>query len=83
MLPAFAFLWFADTGARLPRRWFQIVCLQTVLMLDIPTRLSGTVPAGTLAAFLVEHFDRLLVLACFVDVAVVWVRVAASPRSRP
>ena len=80
MLPAFAFLWFADTGARMPHRWFQVACLQAVLMLDIPTRLAGTVPAGTLAAFLVEHFDRLLVLACFVDVAVLWGR---SPRSGP
>jgi len=83
MLPAFVFLWFADAHARPPHRWFQIVCLQTVLMLDIPTRLSGTAAAGTLAAFLVEHFDRLLVLACFVDVAVLWVSVARSPRSRP
>ena len=83
MLPAFAFLWFADTGGRRPHRWLQIACLQAVLMLDIPTRLSGIVPAGTLAAFLVEHFDRLLVLACFVDIAVLWVRAAPrSPRLR-
>ncbi|MBW8867839.1 MAG: DUF2029 domain-containing protein [Acidobacteria bacterium] len=81
MLPAFVFLWFADTGARPAHRWFQIACLQAVLMLDIPTRLTGVVPPRTLAAFLVDHFDRLLVLACFVDVAVLWVTVAR--RSAP
>jgi hypothetical protein len=83
MLPVFVFLWFAD-GNRLPRRrWLQIACLQAVLMLDIPTRLSGTVPPGTPAAFLVDHFDRLLVLACFVDVAAVWIAVGRSSRSQP
>jgi hypothetical protein len=81
MLPAFVFLWFADTGARPAHCWFQIACLQAVLMLDIPTRLTGIVPPRTLAAFLVDHFDRLLVLACFVDVAVLWVSVAR--RSSP
>jgi hypothetical protein len=83
MLPAFVFLWFADSGARPRRRWVQIACLQAVLTLDIPTRLAGLVPSGTPAAFLVEHFDRLLVLACFVDVAVLWVTVSRSPRSHP
>jgi len=83
MLPTFAFLWFAETGARRPHRWFQIACLQVVLMLYIPTRLSGAVPSATLAGFLVDHFDRLLVLACVVDVAVLWARIARSPRSRP
>ena len=68
MLPAFVFFWFEDSGGRPRHRWFQIACLQAVLMLDIPTRLAGIVPAGTFAAFLVDHFDRLLVLACFVDV---------------
>jgi Glycosyltransferase family 87 len=81
MLPAFTFLWFAAAGARPAHRWFQIACLQAVLMLDIPTRLAGAVPPGTLAAFLVDHFDRLLVLACFVDVTVLWLAVAR--RSSP
>jgi hypothetical protein len=76
MLPAFMFLWFdGGTGVR-PRRWLQIVCLQAALMLDVPTRLGGIVPRGTFAAFLVDHFDRLLVLACFVDVAVAWSQIA-------
>ena len=75
ILPAFVFLWFVGRDERSFRRWPQIVCLQAVLMLDVPTRLAGAVPRGTLAAFLVEHFDRLLVLACFVDVAVAWVRM--------
>jgi len=83
IVPAFVFLWFADSGARPRRRWFQIACLEAVLVLDIPTRLAGLVPPGTLAAFLVEHFDRLLVLACFIDVAVAWVRVAGRPRLGP
>jgi len=83
VLPAFVFLWFADRGARPRRRWFQIACLQAVLMVDIPTRLSGLVPPGTLAAFLADHFDRLLVIACFVDVAVLWFGVSRSPRSQP
>jgi len=76
MLPAFVFLWFVDAGGRGTRRWVQIACLQAVLTLDVPTRLAGLVPRGTLAAFLVEHFDRLLVLACYVDVAVAWWRAS-------
>ena len=85
MLPVFVFLWFADSGTQPRRRWVQIACLQAVLMLDIPTRLTGIVPAGTLAAFLIDHFDRLLVLACFVDVAILWSRPGARQcgSSRP
>jgi hypothetical protein len=82
MLPAFAFLWFARSGDRPARRWPQIVCLQAALMFDVPTRLTGLVPRGTVAAFLVEHFDRLLVLACFVDVAVAWARMTRDQDSR-
>jgi hypothetical protein len=75
MLPAFVFLWFG-AGDGSSRRWWQIVCLQAALVLDVPTRLAGIVPRGTPAAFLVEHFDRLLVLACFVDVTVAWLGVS-------
>ena len=82
MLPAFVFLWFADPGTRPRRRWFQIACLQAVLMFDIPTRLAGLVPPGTASAFLVNHFDRLLVLACFVDVAVLWSRLGSRCTGR-
>jgi len=78
MLPAFMFLWFDGGRAMRPRRWLQIACLQAVLMLDVPTRLGGIVTHGTLAAFLVDHFDRWLVLACFTDVAVAWSRIAAG-----
>jgi hypothetical protein len=75
MLPAFLCLWSAAGDDRSSRRWFQIACLQLALVVDVPTRLAGVVPRGTLAASLIDHFDRLLVLACFVDVTVAWIRI--------
>jgi len=89
VLPAFVFLWFGAGGQRSPRRWSQIAGFQAVLVFDVPTRLNGAVPRGTLAAFFVEHGDRLVVLACFVDVAIAWLRVTAhdvsdvAPRLQP
>jgi Glycosyltransferase family 87 len=74
MLPAFLFLWFV-AGEAGTARWLQIACLQLVLVVDVPTRLAGLVPRGSFAGLLVEHFDRLLVLACFVDVAAAWSRI--------
>lgn len=76
LLPAFVFLWFR-AGDR-PPRWTQLACLQAVLMFDLPTRLDGMVPRGTLAAFFVAHGDRLVVLACFVDVAAAWVGITRT-----
>ena len=78
MLPAFLFLWFVNGEQAGSRRWLQIACLQAVLMLDVPTRLAGVVWRGAVAVLLVEHFDRLLVLACFADVAVAWSRMTRS-----
>ena len=72
MLPAFAFLWFADPGGAGRERWSQIVCFEAVLMLTCRRGCPAPCPR-TLAAFLVEHFDRLLVLACSFDVDVLWV----------
>jgi len=76
MLPAFLFLWFAADERGWPGRWLQIACLQLVLVVDIPTRFATLVPRPSLAAHLADHFDRLLVLACFVDVAMAWVAVS-------
>jgi glycosyl transferase family 87 len=75
MLPAFVFLW-CGRGDSASRRWTQIACLQAALVVDLPTRLDGLVPRGTLAAFLVANFDRLLVLACLVDVTMAWIGVS-------
>jgi glycosyl transferase family 87 len=83
ILPAFVFLWVDGIERASPRRWLQIVCLQAVLMVDVPTRLAGIVRHGTLAAFLIDHFDRLLVLACFVDVAAAWLRVSRRDAGAP
>src|SRR5262249_51449244 len=82
MLPAFLFLWFRDGRESTPR-WFQIACLEAVLVGELATRLVGFVPPRTLAAFLTGHFDRVLVLACFVDVAVAWNRSTRVASGRP
>jgi len=75
MLPAFAFVWFLDDRSASPRPWVPIVLLQAALMFDVPTRLGPRMSHEHWATPAVEHFDRLLVLATFAYVAVLWYRL--------
>ena len=75
MLPAFVFVWFADDRSASPRRWVPIVLLQAALMFDVPTRLGPRVPQEHWATLAVEHFDRVLVVATLVYVALRWYRL--------
>ncbi len=74
MLPAFVFVWFDDRSGS-PRRWAPIVLLQAALMFDVPTRLGPRMPPVHWATLAVEHFDRLLVVATLVYVALRWCRL--------
>lgn len=78
MLPAFAFLWWLDDERTSPRRWVPLVLLQAVLTFDVPTRLIGFTPPSGWIRIAVEDFDRLVAVAAFTYIAVVWYR-----RTRP
>ena len=69
MLPAFVFVWFVDDRSSSPRPWVPIVLLQAALMFDVPTRLGPRMPPEHWATLAVEHFDRVLVVATLVYVA--------------
>ncbi len=75
ILPAFAFLWFRDDAPGGARRWIPMLLLQAVLMFDVPVRLAGR------GGFMVEQFDRIVVLATLAWVVFTWRRLAEM-RSR-
>ena len=75
MLPAFVFLLAAEDSPSLRQRWSFLVFLQIFLMYDVPNRLGARhLNNPALTAFTL-NFDRLLVMATFVYVAIVWRRL--------
>jgi hypothetical protein len=74
MLPAFVFVWFLDDRTA-ARQWVPIGLLQAALMFDVPTRLGPRMSHEGWAKAAVEDFDRLLVLASFLYVAVRWYKL--------
>jgi hypothetical protein len=78
-LPAFAFLWFLDEARASPSRWAPLLVLQAVMMFDVPTRLDAFAPPGGWIAAAVDGFDRAVVAAVFVYVAVIWYRLTRTP----
>jgi len=83
-LPAFAFLWFHDGPRRSWPRWLPIAALQAALTLDIPTRIGPLVPDRGWLTAAVQSADRLLVLATFLYVAGVWIRLTRpAPATAP
>ena len=82
MLPAFVFLWLVDDRSASSGRWVPIVLLQAALMFDVPTRLGPHVAQEHWAKLAVEDFDRVLVVATLVYVALRWYRLTrVSPGS--
>ena len=75
MLPAFMFVWSIDDRSVSPRRWVPIVLLQAALMFDVPTRLGPRLSQEHWARVAVENFDRVLVVATLIDVALRWYRL--------
>ena len=82
MLPAFAFLWFRDGSAGVAvARGSRSLVLQAALAFDVPVRLKGLAPGLGWGAIVIEHFDRVVVLAALSYVAVAWWRLTESSRS--
>lgn len=79
MLPAFAFVWFLDDRRTSPRRWVPLLLLQAALIFDVPTRLIALTRYGRWITLVVDDFDRLVVAAAFVYVAVIWYRLTRRP----
>ena len=75
MLPAFVFLWLVDDRSASSGRWVPIVLLQAALMFDVPTRLGPRLSQEHWARVAVENFDRVLVVATLIDVALRWYRL--------
>jgi len=83
MLPAFVFVWLVDDRPGSPQRWVPILLLQAALMFDVPTRLGPRMPPDHWAAPAVEHFDRALVVATLVYVALRWCRLTLRTDEGP
>jgi hypothetical protein len=78
MLPAFAFLWFHVDRQASAMRWIPIAVLQAALAFDVPVRLHGLAPGLGVGGVVIEHFDRILVLAALSYVVVAWWRLTRS-----
>ncbi len=74
MLPAFAFLWFRDGPRGSRARWAPLVLLQLALTVDVPTRIGPFAANLGWVSAAIDSADRLLVLATFVYVGILWVR---------
>jgi hypothetical protein len=81
MLPAFAFLWVHGEEQASPVHWIPIAVLQAALAFDVPVRLKGLAPGLGAGGSVIEHFDRLLVLAALSYVVIVWWRLTRSSGS--
>jgi hypothetical protein len=81
-LPAFAFLWFHG-DRRTPSHWMTIAALQLALSFDVPVRLSAVATRLGWGRMVIEHFDRIVLLAMLACVSALWYQLtrAALPRS--
>jgi hypothetical protein len=75
LLPAFVFLLAVDDAATAWQRWSFAAFLQVFLMYDVPNRLGTLQSDHIWLTGLALNFDRLLAIATFVYVAVVWKRL--------
>jgi hypothetical protein len=75
MLPAFVFLLAAEDTSIDRQRWSFLAFLQVFLMYDVPNRLGARQLDNPAWTAVVLNFDRVLALATFVYVAILWRRL--------
>jgi hypothetical protein len=75
MLPAFVFLLTVEDTSSVWQRWSFLAFLQMFLTYDVPNRLGAGQLNNPALTALALNFDRLLAMATFVYVAILWRRL--------